>query len=319
MDLLTDDLSTAVGSGLSGEQRQELVDQINALLASKDPWLFDDESFDLVVEPRWKIEQQLAAAPTAEAASVFERQLLLDGMLGQDRNGFKRHERERFQRVALEVAFPDLIHPHLYETPTRHAADVASLFGNANLALLFSAVAALYLYWRQRSPTLTQMGRTVETSLMSGGAIILITAGGGAFGAMLKAAEIGPTIEAMFQSDGDGAAAGLMFLALGYVVAAMLKVAQGSSTVAMITASAMLAAAADPTALGFHPVYLATAIGAGSLMGSWMNDSGFWIFAKMGGLTELEALKSWTILLAVLSVTSLVTTIILAVVLPMAG
>ncbi|MCA9108397.1 MAG: gluconate permease, partial [Planctomycetaceae bacterium] len=57
---------------------------------------------------------------------------------------------------------------------------------------------------------------------------------------------------------------------------------------------------------------------AGSLMGSWMNDSGFWIFTKMGGLTEAESLKSWTVLLAILSVISMVTTVILAIAVPMA-
>ena len=56
----------------------------------------------------------------------------------------------------------------------------------------------------------------------------------------------------------------------------------------------MIAALIDGVTLGFHPVYLATAIGGGGLFGSWMNDSGFWIFTKMSGLTEAEALKSWT-------------------------
>ena len=97
--------------------------------------------------------------------------------------------------------------------------------------------------------------------------------------------------------------------------------------VAMITASGMLAAMLSPvgsepvafaTVLGFHPVYLATAIGSGTLVGSWMNDSGFWIFAKMGGLTELETLRSWTPLLAVLGVTGLVVTIICLFLLPLA-
>ena len=69
--------------------------------------------------------------------------------------------------------------------------------------------------------------------------------------------------------------------------------------------------------LGFHPVYLATAIGGGSLVGSWMNDSGFWIFAKMGGLTEVEALKSWTPMLVVLGVVSFLMTLLLANVMPL--
>ncbi|HSG69484.1 MAG TPA: hypothetical protein VLA12_03670, partial [Planctomycetaceae bacterium] len=111
---------------------------------------------------------------------------------------------------------------------------------------------------------------------------------------------------------------GIPMLFLCFGVAALLKVAQGSSTSAMIITSSMVAPmVADPVALGFHPVYLATAIGSGSLIGSWMNDSGFWIFAKMGGLTEGEALKSWSIMLIVLGVVGMATTLLLVNILPL--
>ncbi|MFG0333998.1 MAG: GntP family permease, partial [Maioricimonas sp. JB049] len=202
-------------------------------------------------------------------------------------------------------------------TQLQEVSQWTAVIGNPNLALLLSTAVAMWLLWRQQRPTLTKMSEIVETSLMSGGAIILITAGGGAFGAMLKVAEIGPAIEGYFSGSG-GAASGLTFMLLGYLIAVLLKVAQGSSTVAMITASSMLAATiSGDVNLGYHPVYLATAIGAGSLMGSWMNDSGFWIFAKMGGLTEAEALKSWTPMLAAMSLVSLGTTIVLAITVPM--
>ncbi len=156
----------------------------------------------------------------------------------------------------------------------------------------------------------------VEEALKSAGVIILITAGGGAFGAMLKAAQIGPAIQEMF-STGAGVS-GVVLLFLSFGVASLLKIAQGSSTVAMITTSGMISAMlAGAGALSFHPVYLATAIASGSLVGSWMNDSGFWIYTKMGGLTEVEALKSWTPLLALLGVTGMATTLLLALFLPL--
>ena len=164
-----------------------------------------------------------------------------------------------------------------------------------------------------RGLSLAELSNVVEVSLMSGGVIILITAGGGAFGAMLKQARVGEAIQSLFPASG----AGITVLMLGFGLAAVLKIAQGSSTVAMITGSAMLAGVAHAETLGFHPVYLATAIGSGALMGSWMNDSGFWIFAKMGGLTEAEALKSWTIMLAVLSVVGFGATLIFAKFLPL--
>ncbi len=238
----------------------------------------------------------------------------LNTLLKADRSKMDKVTVERLNRLLLESAYPQIFKRHVWVTPTRRAADVSALFGNANLALLLSAAVAMWTLYLQRKPSREEMAQTVEVSLMSGGVIILITAAGGAFGAMLKAAEIGPAIEKMF---GAGAT-GMALLLLGFGVAALLKVAQGSSTVAMITGSAMLAAMIpSPESLPFNMVYVATAIGAGSLIGSWMNDSGFWIFAKMGGLTEVEALKSWTILLVVLGIISLGVTMLLATYLPL--
>ena len=193
-------------------------------------------------------------------------------------------------------------------------ATAAAVLGNANLALLLAAAVALVVYARQRRPTTEQMRLAVESALMSGGVIILITAAGGAFGAMLQEARIGPEIQALFGSGANG----MMHLFLAFGVASLMKIAQGSSTVAMITTSAMLAGMMSGAAtLPFHVVYVATAIGAGSLVGSWMNDSGFWVVSRMGGLTEVEALKSWTAVLVVVGVTSMLATLALAVMLPL--
>ncbi|MCA9122774.1 MAG: gluconate permease [Planctomycetaceae bacterium] len=199
------------------------------------------------------------------------------------------------------------------------AAGVSNVFGNANFALLLSTVVALWMLAKQRGLAPVEVAQVVENSLMGGGVIILITAAGFSFGAMLKAAEVGVAIESLFAVGGSG----FLLLIVGFCLAMVLKVAQGSSTAAMIVGSAMMAAIIEgsgvPPAelLGFHPVYLATAIGGGSLVGSWMNDSGFWIFAKMGGLTEVEALKSWTPMLVVLGVVSFLMTLLLANVMPL--
>jgi len=236
--------------------------------------------------------------------------------LKQKRLRMKKVNVERMNRALLESAYPELIKPHTWNTDLRVAANYSSLFGNANLALLLSAVIAMWTLVQQRGLARVELAQVVEESLMSGGVIILITAGGGAFGAMLTEADVGEAIKSFFQIQ-PGSEAGLMFLVLGFVIATVLKIAQGSSTVAMITGSGMLAGIASADTLGFHPVYLATAIGAGSLVGSWMNDSGFWIFAKMGGLTEVEALKSWSVMLVVLGVVSFLVTLGLAVVMPL--
>ncbi len=106
-------------------------------------------------------------------------------------------------------------------------------------------------------------------------------------------------------------------LLLAFAITVVIKVAQGSSTVAMITTAGMMSAMLSDVVLPFHLVYLCTAISSGSLVGSWMNDAGFWVFSRIGGVTELETLRSWTPLSAIVGLTSLVTTLTLATVLPL--
>jgi len=196
-------------------------------------------------------------------------------------------------------------------------ANIAAVIGNPNFALIVSAVIAMLLLKKQRSLSLVQLAEKVEIALMSGGLIILITAAGGAFGKMLAVAGIGDAIQA---SVGDVSGRGIFMLFLSFGVAALMKVAQGSSTVSMITTSAMIAAmGVSPEQLGFNPVYLATVIGSGSVVGVWMNDSGFWIVSRMSGLSVVETLKSFSILLAVIGFTGLVATILLSQALPLVG
>src|SRR5881394_2320990 len=196
-----------------------------------------------------------------------------------------------------------------------------AIFGNPNLAMLVAAAVALWVYARQRGVSRAALAEMVDTSLMGAGFIILIIAASGGFGVALQAAGIGPVIERAFvgRAAASGMGSGLIFLFLGFGVASLMKIAQGSSTVAMITTAAMLAAMlpANGRSLPFHTVYVATAIASGSLVGTWMNDSGFWLFSKMGGVTELETFKSWTPVLAVVGITSMVTTVVLALLVPL--
>jgi len=95
-----------------------------------------------------------------------------------------------------------------------------------------------------------------------------------------------------------------------------IVIAQGSTTVAMITASAMIAAMLPNSGtLGYPRVLLATAIGGGSMIGTWMNDSGFWIYVKMTSLTEVEGLKTWTPLMAAIGLATVLMSLALALVL----
>ena len=167
-----------------------------------------------------------------------------------------------------------------------------------------------------RKLSFKDLAQRTETALMSGGIIILITAAGGAFGAMLREAGIKDWLETII--GGQGQTVGLVMLLMAFAVAVVMKFAQGSGTVSMITTVSMFAAMGiTPKMLGCNLVYLAMAIGSGSLVGDWMNNSGFWIFARMSVLTETETLKSWTILTAAIGIIGLGFTLLLAFLMPM--
>ncbi len=294
-ELLPDDakgpLAATVASGQYSDKFKDVMRaDLNAMLVNRK--LYDEDAF-------------LGVKLSAGAKKL----------LSKNRTRLPGAEVERLNRLLLESAFDGQIGPHFWETPRRKAANLTALFGNANLALLLSAAIAMVVLVRQRGLTLKQLGKTTEDALMSGGVIILITAAGGAFGGMLQACGVKDSIESLVPTEGGDV--GLIMLGLGFGVAVLMKIAQGSGTVSMITTSAMLAAmGVSSSMLGFDVVYLAAAIGAGSLCGSWMNDSGFWIFARMSGLTEVEALKTWTILLTILGASAFGFTLLAARMLP---
>ena len=188
---------------------------------------------------------------------------------------------------------------------------LTAFLGNPNLALLASAGIGLALLARHKGYSLAQLAGPVESALASGGLIILITAAGGSFGKMLVRADVGTVIGQASQEFG------VPILLLAFLLGTLLKVAQGSGTVAMITVSSIMAPLVLDTPPGFHVVYVACAIGSGSMVGSWMNDSGFWVYKQMSGLTETEALQTWTPLLAVMGVIGYVVTQIAAVIAPL--
>jgi H+/gluconate symporter-like permease len=275
----------------------------------------DDELYQQRAFAGLKLNDKAQKLKDLGASRLSKDQLELDKLTQEELAiaALSADERQRFNWLLLESAFPGEVR----DTAWRRAAGVTALLGNPNLALLLSAAIAMFVLVRQRKLSFKQLGRTTEIALMSGGVIILITAGGGAFGKMLGEAGVKDSIVGFL--DTEAQTAGMVMLILGYAVAAVMKVAQGSSTVSMIVTSGMFAAmGVSSEMLGFHPVYLAGAIGCGSLFGSWMNDSGFWIFSRMSGFTETEALKSWTILLVAISLTGLVVTLLLATVLPLA-
>jgi GntP family gluconate:H+ symporter len=184
--------------------------------------------------------------------------------------------------------------------------------GNKNIALVIGAALSLWLLKRQRKLPLNKISDMVGPPLETAGVIILITAAGGAFGYMLSQAGVGDSLGTWANQN-----KGINLILLSYAVALIFRIAQGSATVSMQTTSAMLAALA--TGLPYHPIYIFCAIGFGAIGCSWMNDSGFWVVSRLSGFTEKETLRTWTVLLTIISVVGVVFTWVLSKVLPFAG
>ena len=110
-----------------------------------------------------------------------------------------------------------------------------------------------------------------------------------------------------------------MIITMAWLITAAIRTAQGSATVAMMTAVGILGGLAQSGSLPFHPVYLALAIGCGSKPVAWMNDSGFWVITRMSGMTEGEGLKYITPMTTLMGVVGLVVTIAGAMLFPMVG
>lgn len=164
---------------------------------------------------------------------------------------------------------------------------------------------------RQRRWSLAKVSEVIGAPFATAGVIILIASAGGAFGAMLKNAGVGEAIKALV------AGREINLILLAWLVSAIIRAAQGSATVAMITASSMMYPMISHGAgLSYSPLYIYLAIGFGSKMLSWMNDSGFWTVSKLSGFTEKETLQSWSLVVSVISMTGLLLTLLAAMVFP---
>ena len=194
------------------------------------------------------------------------------------------------------------------------AAAWLAAFGHRNAALFLGAAAAALVLRRATGLSAKRLAASFGGAIAAAGPIILITAAGGAFGRALAGSGITETLGGVA---GAGNGATLLLLAAG--VASALKLAQGSGTVAILSGSAIVSSLlTDPAALPFHPSYLFAAVGFGSMIGSWMNDSGFWVVGKMSGLDEAGTFRVWSASAAAVGLLGLLQTLLLATLLPLA-
>jgi GntP family gluconate:H+ symporter len=178
---------------------------------------------------------------------------------------------------------------------------VIEFFGNPFVALTIALLMAYYLLGLRRGWSRKSLEVVSTSSLKPVGNILLVVGAGGVFGAVLKGSGVAQALSDTFNG------IGLPVVVLAYLISLVLRVAQGSATVAIVTTAGIVLPLVEN---GDHSqAFLALvimAISAGSIFASHVNDGGFWIVAKYFGISERDTLKSWTVLESVLSVAGFV-------------
>jgi GntP family gluconate:H+ symporter len=211
--------------------------------------------------------------------------------------------------IAVVLVASSTFTTNILELESGPVAAVTSFVGAPSFALTAAALVAGYTFYRHDNLPRETWAEEIVEALRDGGHIAAITALGGAFGAMLAEAGIGDYIAGGLREIGIG------LLITAWLIAAAIRIAQGSATVAMLTTAGIMAPLAS--GLTVNPVYLVMAIGAGGNICSWYPDSGFWLVKEIGGLTQAETLKTWTVLTTIVSVTGIVIVLILSTLFPL--
>ncbi|WP_018544190.1 GntP family permease [Streptomyces sp. LaPpAH-108] len=174
---------------------------------------------------------------------------------------------------------------------------VIEFFGHPFVALTIALLLAYYLLGIRRGWSRKSLENVSTASLKPVGNILLVVGAGGIFGAVLKASGVAQALSDTFHG------VGLPVIVLAYLISLVLRVAQGSATVAIVTTAGIVAPLLSE---GHHSAAFAAlvimSISAGSIFASHVNDGGFWMVAKYFGISERDTLKTWTVLESVLSV-----------------
>lgn len=176
-------------------------------------------------------------------------------------------------------------------------AQALRLVGTSQIALLIAVLIALFVLGRRRGIAGSALEKIVDHSLGPICSVVLITGAGGMFGGVLRASGIGDALSDSLAS------IGIPVIFAAYLIAVVLRVAQGSATVALVTAAGLVAPAV--LAAGFNPMQLACVVlatAAGSVFAGHVNDSGFWLVGRLMGMDVKTTLKTWTVQQALESV-----------------
>ena len=165
------------------------------------------------------------------------------------------------------------------------------ILGETPVALLISVLVASYVLGSRRGKNGSAIEKTLDSALGPVCSVILITGAGGMFGGVLRASGIG---DALADVMGD---LGVPLILACFLISIILRIAQGSATVALVTTAGLMApAVADAGLNDFQIAAIVLATAAGSVAVSHVNDSGFWLVGRLMGMDVATTLKTWTVM-----------------------
>ncbi|HUG39234.1 MAG TPA: gluconate:H+ symporter [Longimicrobiales bacterium] len=166
-----------------------------------------------------------------------------------------------------------------------------AFIGHPFTALLLAALLAFYLLGVRRGYSADEVRKVATAGLEPVGLIILVTGAGGVFGNVLVETGVGRALADLM------AGSNMPVVVLAFLIATVVRVAQGSATVAMVTAAGIIAPVIEA---GSYPApmlgALTIAIASGATVLSHVNDSGFWLVSRFLGMSEAQTLRSWTVM-----------------------
>lgn len=179
----------------------------------------------------------------------------------------------------------------------------AEFFGDPIMATLIAVLIAIFTFGLNRGRSMDEVMGTITDSIKIIAMMLLIIGGGGAFKQVLVDSGVGDYIADMMKDSS------LSPLLMCWTVAAMLRIALGSATVAAITTAGIV----TPIIAVTHadPALMVLAVGSGSVIASHVNDPGFWLFKGYFNLTVVETLKTWTVMETLISFLGLAGVLIL--------
>jgi|TARA_R110002020_G_scaffold226974_2_gene437557 Gnt-I system low-affinity gluconate transporter len=180
--------------------------------------------------------------------------------------------------------------------------------GHPFIALMIACLLAWFIFGKLRGVPSKALTGAMVKALEPAGVVVLITGAGGAFKQILVDSEAGAVLAETLT------ATGMSPLLFGFAVAAIIRVAQGSATVAMLTAAGIAAPVAELAGLSAGGTALMVmAVASGATVLSHVNDSGFWLVSRYLGLSESQTLRSWTVTSTLVGLVGLASTLILSI------